>query len=79
MSEQFQTFILMFDTVPAYDKYKREVIECGGEIKDDLGPSLMGFTAIMPPTLVQSIRAGSLVDNGISSFEPDSVVTIQAQ
>ncbi|KAF8441356.1 hypothetical protein L210DRAFT_979194 [Boletus edulis BED1] len=76
MSEQPQTFILMFENASAYDKYKQEVIASGGKIKDDLG-ALLGFTAVMPPTLVQSIRAGSLVDNGITSFEPDSVVTIQ--
>jgi len=76
-----ETFILTFSNLSSYEKHKEEVIASGGTIKNDLGKTLLGFTAVMPPSLVESIRrfrTDNLVDSGICSFEPDSEVKIAA-
>jgi len=72
-----QTFIVTFDNKTSYEKYKQDVIAKGGSIKNDLGSTLLGFTVVIPPTLVQTIFSGNLKDSGISSFELDSKVKIQ--
>jgi hypothetical protein len=77
-----QTVILMFKDVSSYRKHKEEVVSSGGTIKYDLGETLLGFTAVIPPTsallqLVCSGNSNSLDDRGISSFELDSKVTTQ--
>ncbi|KAF9227444.1 hypothetical protein BS17DRAFT_775505 [Gyrodon lividus] len=72
-----QRFIVMFENVSTYEKYKNDVIAGGGTIVCDLGSSLMGFTAEITPTVLALMQAESLCGNGISNIEADSIVTTQ--
>ncbi|KAG9316483.1 hypothetical protein JVU11DRAFT_2519 [Chiua virens] len=76
MSERFT---VMFNDQASYEKHKKEVIATGGTIVHDLGAVLLGFTAVIPPTLLQTMKTGNLKDSGIVILEPDSTVRIQQQ
>jgi hypothetical protein len=70
-----QTFTITFNDEASYKKYKQEVLDGGGIIKHDY-EKLLYFTAIISPTLVESVFTGNLNERGISSFDPESIATI---
>ncbi|KIK97106.1 hypothetical protein PAXRUDRAFT_825276 [Paxillus rubicundulus Ve08.2h10] len=72
-----QKFIVIFNDLSSYQKYKKDVVAEGGTIVNDYGTIALGFAAEIPDTVLQLMRASGLSGGGILSLEADSVVTIQ--